>query len=296
MMREIQIPALDGTLLPATLFEPPDPRAAVIVSPATATPRRFYRAFCDYLARHGAIVVTYDYRGTFEPAAQLRSSRARMRDWGELDFAGVIEWVNARYPALPLYAVGHSVGGHALLMTPSAAKIAGAVNVASQSGYWRLYRGGERYRVYLFVKAIMPALTALLGYFPGELVAFGTNLAPGVLYEWSTWCVSPGYFFDDPTMAPVLANAQHLHAPVLMLGLSDDPWATPRAIEALAPAFTAARWSFRELDPNAFGLGAVGHMGFFRSANSALWPIVRDTLNLQGERNGHAEQLHVHVD
>ena len=295
-MQTCEIPALDGALLPATLFEPEHPRAAVIMSPATATPRGFYRAFCSYLAEHNAAVLTYDYRGTFEPVSQLRRLPARMRDWGELDLAGAIEWMHARCPQLPIYAVGHSVGGHALLMTPSAAKIAGAVNVASQSGYWRLYRGSERYRVYFFVKAMMPALTALLGYFPGERVAFGTNLAPGVLYEWSRWCVSPNYFLDDPSMAPVLANAKHLRAPVLMLGLADDPWATPRAIEALKPGFSAAQWSFREIEARAFGLGAVGHMGFFRSANSVLWPIVRDALNLQGERNGDAAHLHVHVD
>ena len=278
------IPALDGYALPATVYLPQgDPRASIIVSPATATPRRFYRAFCEHLASRGAAVVTHDYRGTFEPPSQLRTSSARMRDWGELDFAGVVDWMKTAFPLLPLYTVGHSVGGHVLLMTEHAARIDAAVTVASQSGYWRLYRGFERYRVYGFVKAIMPALTRAFGYFPGERVAFGTNLAPGVLYEWSRWCTSSHYFFDDPSMDSVLARASAFRAPVTMIGLSDDPWATPRAIDALVPGFTHADVKRIEIDPQAFELQSVGHMGFFRTASSPLWRIVDDALHLKSD-------------
>lgn len=278
----LTIPALDGYPLPATLYEPPEaPVAAVIMSPATATPRGFYRAFCAYLASLGAAVVAYDYRGTFEPAGELRRSRARMRDWGQLDFAGVVDWMSACYPNLPLYAVGHSVGGHVLLMTDRSAKIRGAVTVAAQSGYWRFYRGFERYRVYAFVKAIMPALTAAFGYFPGDRVAFGTKLAPGVLYEWRHWCVSRGYFFDDPSMREVLSNAASFTAPIAMIGLADDPWGTPEAIDALVPWFARASVTRRTLHPEDYGLSHVGHIGFFRAANGeALWPIVAQALHL----------------
>ncbi|MBV8637695.1 MAG: alpha/beta fold hydrolase [Candidatus Eremiobacteraeota bacterium] len=277
----IHISALDGYALPATIYQPQNAAtAAIIVSPATATPRRFYRAFCEYLASRGAVAVTYDYRGTFEPPAVLRHSKARMRDWGELDFPGVVDWLAARYPSLPVYTVGHSVGGHVLLMTDRASKIQRAVTVASQSGYWRLYRGFERYRVYAFVKAIMPAVTRAFGYFPGERLVFGTNLAPGVLYEWSRWCTSRGYFFDDRTMDGVLARAASFCAPVTMIGMTDDPWATTSAIDALVPGFLHATVARRELHPQSYGLRAVGHMGFFRAANATLWNAVDEALHL----------------
>lgn len=283
-MRSIEIAATDGVMLPASLFEPDEPRAVVIVSPATATPRGFYHRFCAELARRGAIALVYDYRGTFEPVDELRRSPARMRDWGERDFAGVLEWASAAYPQLPIHAAGHSVGGHVLLMAHENARIERAVLVASQSGYWRLYRGFERYRVYAFVKAIMPLLTRALGYFPGARVAFGTNLAPGVLYEWSRWCISPGYFFDDTSMAPVLARARTLRAEVTMIGVTDDPWATPQAIDALAAGFACANVRRIEIDPADYGLREVGHMGFFRAANAdALWPLAFAALCLDTE-------------
>jgi len=275
--RDLTIPAMDGAMLDATLYEPERVERATIVSPATGTPRGYYRAFCEYLAERGSAVLVYDYRGTGAAPAALRRSKARMRDWGELDFPGAIAWMRSRYPGTPLYAVGHSVGGHVLLMAPNNAELSGAVAVAAQSGYWRLYRGFEKYRVFAFVKAIMPLLTWINGYFPGSRTAFGLDLAPGVLYEWSRWCTSPHYFFDDPSLTS-LGNARTLTAPVRMIGLTDDPWATPRAIDALEAGFVATDVERIEIDPASERLEGIGHMGFFRARNAAIWRYAADVL------------------
>ena len=275
---ELQIAALDGEPLNATFYQPEgEPLAAVIVNPATGTPRGFYRAFCEHLASLGAAAVTYDYRGTAQPAAVLKRSRARMRDWGERDFPGVIDWLQARYPRLPVQVVGHSVGGHVLLLAPNNAKVVRAVLVATQSGYWKLYRGFERWRVYAFMKIIMPFLTRMFGYFPGSRVAFGVDLAPGVLYEWSRWCTSPQYFFADTTLRS-LENAKHYTAPTRMIGLADDPWGTPQALDAFQIGFSNAPVERVEIQPASVGLPEIGHMGFFRSRNSACWRYATDTL------------------
>lgn len=278
---ERKISALDGRELKATLLEPERPMAAVIVNSATAVPRRFYRAFAESLMHAGAAVLTYDYRGSGDDPRDLRRSNARMRDWGEKDFAGAIDWMRSRYAALPLHAVGHSVGGHALLLAPNNAQLTRVVTVASQSGYWRLYRGMERYRVFAFMSTIMPLATRVYGYFPGRALRFGEDLAPGVLYEWSRWCASPGYFFDDPSMQNALANSQTLRASTLMIGLSDDPWGTRRAIDAVVRGFTSAPISRLELNPRIAGVKRIGHMGFFRAENgAALWPIVTKFLQI----------------
>jgi predicted alpha/beta hydrolase len=280
-MDSIEIVTDDGVRLPASLFECERPQAIAVVSPATATPRGFYHAFCSYLTQHGATALTYDYRGTFEPAQTLRRSSARMRDWGERDFAAVLRFAARRYPGIPIVTVGHSVGGHVLLMTPENVHVQRAFNVASQSGHWEFYRGFEKYKVFAFMTFIMPLLTRIYGYFPGKRFVFGTNLAPGVLYEWARWCRTKGYFQDDPSMAHVIAHAKTLTADVTMAGIADDPWATPKAIGAIATAFVASRVARIEIDPAQYGTGAVGHMGFFRRANAdALWPIAVKALAL----------------
>jgi predicted alpha/beta hydrolase len=279
--RDLTVPAADGLPLTATLFEPADPTHAVIVSCATATPRGFYRAFAAWLASRGAAVLTYDYRGTGATPDQLRRSNARMRDWGALDFPGVVAWMRERYPQLPPNVVGHSFGGHALLMAPNCGEIARSVLVAAQSGYWRLTSRGERLKVWALINLVAPFFIRTHGYVPGSNVGLGEDFAKGIMLEWRGWCNTPNYFYDDPTMEPILANGLRYTAPTLMLGLTDDVWATPAAIDWLARRYTHAPVERRTLDPQAFGLDAVGHMGFFRSRNGeALWPVVAAHLGL----------------
>ena len=297
MKRDLAIAALDGELLRATLFESDEePRAAIVMSGATAVPRRYYAAFASYLASCGAAVVTYDYRGSGEAPAVLRRSRARMRDWGELDAAGVIAWLRTRYPELPLCLAGHSYGGHGLLLAPNNHLISRAVTVASFLGYWGNCAFPDSYRIYALMKFAVPVATALLRYSPGSRMGFGEDLASGVALEWRRWVLRPRYFLDDPTLLS-LRNGANYRGDLVMLELTDDRWATRTAIEGLAAAFTGTTPRILTVDPQAYGASGAGHMGFFRSANGpALWPIVRDALNLKGELDGHAAQLHVHVD
>jgi predicted alpha/beta hydrolase len=281
---DLSVPALDGFALAATLFEPQAPRYAAIVSCATATPRGYYRPFASWLSSRGAAVATYDYRGTGGDPAALKRSDARMRDWGMYDFPGVLAWMRERYPQLEPLVVGHSFGGHALLMAPNTAQVARTVLVASQSGYWRLTAPRERWRVWALLNLLAPFSMRVQGYVPGSKVGLGEDLAKGVMDEWRRWCNLPNYFYDDPTMSGVLTNGERYTAPTLMLGLSDDLWATPYAIASLARHYVNAPVECRTLDPRAYGLESVGHMGFFRSRNGeALWPIVAAHLGIVEE-------------
>ncbi|HLX25391.1 MAG TPA: alpha/beta fold hydrolase [Candidatus Cybelea sp.] len=276
---DLEVPALDGTPLRATLFEAQSPSKAVIVGGATAVPRGFYDNFAAHLAERGVSTLTYDYRGSGGSARELRGSAARMRDWGALDFPGAIAWMRERYPAVPLHVVGHSAGGHALLMTPNGSEITSSVTVATQLGYWRLCAPGERYRVWLLLNTLAPLLVLATGYVPGAKLGLGENIASGVMRDWRKWIGSPNYFFDDPTMRETLAGATY-RAPTLIAGMSDDTWGTPHAVDAFAKYFDNAQRL--TVEPQAYGLGAVGHFGFFRSRNGpALWPIVTRYLGIE---------------
>jgi predicted alpha/beta hydrolase len=281
MKRDVFIPALDDVPLRATLFEPQgEASAAVIVSGATAVPRGYYAAFAAYLAGCGAVAVTYDYRGSGERPEQLRRSDARMRDWGERDAPGVIAWMRARYPLLVLHLVGHSYGGHALLLAPNNYEVSRALTVASFLGYWGNCRFPDNYRIYALMQFLVPVATALFGYSPGSRLGFGEDLASGIALEWRKWVLQARYFLDDPSLVS-LRNGAGYRGELVMLELTDDRWATRKAIEGLASAFSGTTPQIRRVDPREYGATAVGHMGFFRSANGpAMWPIVRDALAL----------------
>src|SRR5262245_8333272 len=125
---DISINARDGFPLAATLFASTDPNAVILVSSATAVPRKIYRAFAGFLAERGFTVLTYDYRGTGgSRPASLKGFRARMRDWAALDVAGAVDHVRRTWPALPLKAVGHSFGGQAVGLIPNNREISRAL-------------------------------------------------------------------------------------------------------------------------------------------------------------------------
>lgn len=275
----VVLSAADGHPLAAALYQHAvgGPRAVVIVNCAMAVPQRFYEAFARHLAGRGLAVLTYDYRGiggsrrAREIGGSLRGFRAHAREWARLDFSAVMKWTEERFPQLPRFAVGHSFGGQAISFTPGAENLAGAVLVASQSGYWGHWPPSVRWRMAFYWYALFPAICALWGYMPGRL-GLGEDVPKGVILEWARWCRHPEYAFgylDDAK-----AQAASFRAPVLALSFSDDPYAPGPSVDALLGYFRGTRPVHRPLAPAEVGLDRIGHFGFFRKGQSKLWSIV----------------------
>jgi predicted alpha/beta hydrolase len=280
------IPTTGGARLAATLFPAAQPRGLVLIHPATAVKQAFYEHFARYLAGIGLTALTYDYRGTgASRGASLRGETVTMADWMLEDVPAVTRWAAARFPGLPLLAVGHSVGGHALLLSGERPAVRAAVLVASHAGITRTIRGhAERARVWCVMRVLGPLLCAVKGYMPGRSIGLGEDLPHGVMLQWSRWTTLPGYFYDDPAL-DAAARAARLRMPLLALGFDDDPWANPRAMDILLARVTGAPVERRQADPRALGLPGIGHMGFFRKrCASALWPQAGDWLLAQAAR------------
>lgn len=280
IVQDTVIAARDGLALAATIFAPAaPPRHAVLIGSATAVPRRIYRGFAHYLATRGATVTTFDYRGTggSRPAA-LKGFPARMRDWAALDLSGAIDHMRTVWPSLPLRYVGHSHGGQALGLAPNNQEVSRALLVTAQSGYWRHCRGLEKYRVWALFNLLGPPLQRLCGYLPGSRLGLGEDLSNGVFDEWRRWCMSENFFFDDPTLEAT-ANFPRYAGPLKAIGIDDDPWATPQAIDALAARFTGTRPERQQIDPEQAGAPSIGHLGFFRpQRREPLWDAAADWL------------------
>ena len=79
------------------------------------------------------------------------------------------------------------------------------------------------------------------------------------------------------------ADFTAVRAPILAWGFSDDPIATPAAVEALLGAYRNAQVERRWTRPADAGVRAIGHHGFFAERHrKSLWRAALDWLDARG--------------
>ena len=273
----LDIPARDGYALGATLYRPAKPNGrAVQIHAATGVKQDYYARFAAYLAGRGFTVLTFDYRGIGRSLrSSLRKLRARMRDWAELDAAGALDFLEKNFSHTRILAVGHSFGGQAFGLVPGHERLAGALAVGAQSGYWRNWPLKGRVWTWPTTHLLLPALPRLIGYFPSSKLGFGEDLPAGVAIEWASWCRHPRYLVGAVGAEDSYAR---FAAPLRAYALSDDAFAPPFAVRAMLELYPASRTELRQVSPREVGAPAIGHFGFFRERfrdnlwrDAALW-------------------------
>ena len=267
---DFPIPARDGFPLAGTLVLPAGGiERLVLVAPATGVKRRLYRPFAEHLAGRGLGVVTWDWRGTGDSRPpSLRGFHATMRQWGELDLAGVIDWAAVRHPEARLLAFGHSFGGQSVGLAPNASRLQALVTVASQIGWYGHWRPPRRWLYAALWHVGMPLATRLAGYFPARPFGLGEDLPAGVALEWARWCRRPEYLGD-------FAGHRAFDHPLLAYSFADDPYAPHAAADALHDRYGSVEQRRHRLAPADLGVPRIGHFGFFRRGLvPALWDDV----------------------
>ncbi|HSD44145.1 MAG TPA: alpha/beta fold hydrolase [Burkholderiales bacterium] len=270
----LRIAAADGYSLGATLFAPDAPNDRVVVlNAAMGVKCRFYAPFALHLAARGFTAVTYDYRGIGDSRPpRLRSFPARLADWGERDFAGVLDWVAAQFPAARMLAIGHSVGGQIVGLAPNADRVAALLCVAAQSGYWGHWSMARKLGMWALWHAAMPIGVHAVGYFPSRRLGLGEDLPPGVARQWAEWGRSAHYIAGPPGGA-MPDRFVRLRLAIRAYSFGDDHFAPRPAVDALLGFYRGATAvEHRHVAPAELGLRRIGHFGFFREGNApALW-------------------------
>ncbi len=274
---DIAFEASDGFPLAGTLFEGAGDGPLALISSAAAVPRAIYARFAQYLvAEHGyRAVLTYDYRGVSASRAPPGwRAPPRMADWAEKDMPAAIDRLERQAPGHPMVGIGQSFGGQALGLSGRSARFERYLMVAVMSGHWRYT--DEPLKVYAAMNLVGVPLALLTGRVPGW-VGLGETLPGTVFRQWAAWGRSPEYFFADPAMDAARRFAE-VRTPILSIGLEDDPWATPRAQEAILKSYVNAPIERRRIaaPPGQ----TIGHLGFFRpSFKESLWKPATDWLN-----------------
>ena len=209
----------------------------------------------------------------------LSAETAGMSDWGTLDMPAALDWLMTRYAHLPCFTLGHSVGGQLIGCMRSANRARAHIMVAASTGYWRRQALPFRFLTLALWQVYGPLMLALKGYVPQGIVWSGRPLPPGVFRQWRRWCLTAAPF---PELDEKLRGSQfdQVRGPVLALAFTDDPIATPAAVEALLGSYRNAAVERRWIRPADAGVRALGHRGFFAERHrESLWRGAFDWLD-----------------
>lgn len=273
--RPFTIVTTDGTSLGAHEHAAREPRAAVVILGAMATPSRFYARFAEHLASRGLSTVRFDYRGVGASRDRALSEvRAGILDWTVRDVEAALAWTREHHRGLPLVLLGHSLGGQAIGIAESAHTADAFVLVASQSGWVGHWPGLSRWRMEVMWRVMVPSFTRAYGYLPGW-TGLGEDVPSRVVREWAGWCTTPGYVTG--ALPKSALHFGEVRGPVLAWSFSDDDYAPGGAVPELLSWLTHARVEHRALRPGDYGTAKrVGHFGFFRLGTQQLWDETAD--------------------
>lgn len=266
---DITLPGDAG--LSARLITPDQPQKIAVLNGATGVAQGYYEPFARWLAQEHAIAcLTYDYRDFgASQHGPLRASRATMADWGIHDQQTARDWLSDQYPDLPLWVIGHSLGGFMLGYQSGLDRIDKVIGVCSGEVHVREHPWPYKAKALSFWWGHGAALVALMGYLPGRASGLGADVPGPVFRQWRKWCTTDGFTAADPSLPPRDISA--LRAPVRLVSLSDDEIGPPSCVARLA-AHMGPRATHVTLRPADVGLNRVGHIGVFARRSAAIWP------------------------
>ncbi len=272
--RRITLTTPDGVALAVTAYAGARAEQAVVLAGATGVPQHFYKAFASWLAYRGINAYTFDYRGIAgSRPRQLRGFSANYELWGE-DINTVLGHALSHHTQVSL--VGHSVGGFLGPLAQLAPQLQGMVLVGAQTAYWRDWPHPWRLPMAALWHGLMPALTLLVGYFPGRLLRLGEDLPKGVALQWA------GRAWKDPFSQAFIAQ-QYARAlpPVRLMATATDRFATPQAQARLQDRLTGTTVHRHTLAPPPASKQQWGHLDVFRQEASSAWPHLLLATNLR---------------
>lgn len=230
-LQELAVRTADGHAFTLRLHRSPGSGGGLLFLPALGVPAAKYDAFAQALDGQGVAVAVPDWRGT--GSSSLRAGRSS--DWG---YAQLLDQdLPAALDALPAgrnwFLGGHSLGGQfaAMLAARRPRSCAGLVLVATGVPHWRSYRGGQRWSIAAFAHAL-PALTRLVGHYPGERLGFAGREAGGVMRDWSR-TVREGRYDGFGGAGNLEAAMAGVDCPLLGVHFEHDPLVPVPTLEQL---------------------------------------------------------------
>ncbi len=231
----------DGSTVQVSLYAPANPKYLFVVFPAMGVFARYYKQLAEELSANGVITALADLRGNDTSGIRPNTKTDfGYREQLELDFDTVITKVKNKYPDLPIYLLGHSLGGQlsCLYASRNTEKIDGLILSATCSVYYKGWKGLSAYRI-LAGTQFANLVAKTLGYFPGKKIGFGGLEAKTVIRDWSHQSRTGRYELKNDSFHYEKALSE-LKIPVLAVSYQGDGLCPKGAVQHLLSKLKAA--------------------------------------------------------
>lgn len=268
-----------GHQLGLTVFKPQTTiNKSIIISSATGVLQYYYNKFASHFSELGYTVYTFDYSGigkSNQSTTHLKQNTVDLKAWGENDQTSVVNYAKSQNSNHKIIVVTHSIGGQILAFNKSMSQIDTIITIASQSGYWKHWKGFERFKMLTFWYGLIPLLTPLFGYFPAKKIGLFENLPKQMANQWRRWGKDEDYMLSEFNLEGLQFRNFNKH--MLAISFPKDEYAPKNAVDWLAKQFTNAKIERRHIIPEDIGISNVGHFGFFRSKfKDPLWKMAHE--------------------
>lgn len=276
-MKEIKIASNSGTLS-ASLFKADSSDIILVIASATGVKQEYYHKFAHYLSGHGVSVITFDYTGIgrslTKPIKQLTNNTA---DWGRNDLESVLQYVLQNYTNSKKVILGHSIGGQILGLAKSSTKFDKIILVAAQSGYWKLWDGMDRIKMWFNWYILFPAILNIFGYLNSKKLSGMENLPKNAASQWLRWGKHPDYLQSDTSID--LKYYDTIEQDLCAFSIEDDRYAPLKAVEWMTSQYRNSKSKSIHLKPSDFNVEGIGHFGLFKERfKPTIWQILLDEI------------------
>jgi predicted alpha/beta hydrolase len=272
--RRIDLSRSGPPSLPAWFHEAERAEATIILMAALGVSAKFYRSLAESLQSAGFHVLLLEQRGHGEsPVRPSRRASWGFREPLVGEIHAAIAWVREHDGALPLYLMGHSLGGHYASMSVGLDPdgIDGVILVGCSSPWIGGFEGATRARIKL-LHAIIPVTTRALGYFPGDRIGFGGREAGGLMRDWLAYSKTNRYAAAGLSR-DLEAGIARYGGPLLSIRLSDDDYAPERGVDAVVRKYADAVVTSRVLGERDLG-DVADHFRWARTPGAVVRTVV----------------------
>lgn len=275
----------DSATLNGIIFYPQsEPKAVVVINPATAIKTQYYYPFARFLTENGFVSVVWNYRCFCESKSEkLSQSKASFSDFGTKDIPAILKFVKEKFDNTPIIGIGHSVGGQQLGLVSNNYFYNGFLAVATSSGYARNMPLHYKLQSLLFFKIFGPLSIFIKNYVCSKKFNIMEDLPRYVFSEWKRWCSKENYLFHEDFIGTSLpkGNYEALPFPIHVLTSSDDEVATSKNLDSFWKHVKSKHGiKFTTIKPSNIGCKKIGHLGYFRGKYSlTVWKELLNSVN-----------------